>query len=398
MSPVTLLWLFLMAIPSANSDVQCEGLNCPPRPTPVTLLPATTVSPKRPVTLLPASTPATRHTTPANHTTAAPANHTTAAPANHTTAAPANHTTAAPANHTTAAPANHTTAAPANHTTAAPANHTTAAPANHTTAAPANHTTAAPANHTTAAPANHTTAAPANHTTAAPANHTTAAPANHTTHSVLTTTMHPTSPPELQKGNYKVTNNKTVCAMAALKLQLRVQYKTKKKETAWGVFFIQPNKTKTSGSCGTYFVNMTLTFPEGFLTFGFKMNSKQQTFYLNEIRSELMYQFPGTTASQYSARNSSMVMLQTHLGHSFLCSNQSVKAESTFWVDLVDEQIQAFNISRNQQFGSAEVCPEDKRLPIVAIVVAVVLVLLIVIVLLAYLIGRRRNPAGYESI
>uniref|UniRef100_UPI00398EB574 macrosialin-like n=1 Tax=Pristiophorus japonicus TaxID=55135 RepID=UPI00398EB574 len=375
MSPAIIFCVFLMTISAANSDEKCEGVNCPPRL--VTLQPATAVSPKKPATLLPASTPRTTTHTPTT----------------------ANHTTHAPANHTTHAPANHTTHAPANHTTHAPANHTTHVPANHTTHAPANHTTHAPANHTTHAPANHTTHAPANHTTHAPANHTTVAPANHTTHPVPPTTLHPTFQPEPQKGLYKVTDNKTTCAMAALKLQFRIQYQTVKKEKAWGDFYIQPSRTTTSGSCGPHSVNMTLAFPEGFLTFGFRMNSKDKTFYLSEIRSHLMYKFPGTSEpSQYTARNDSVSMLRTNLGHSFQCSNQSVKASAGFWVDLMDQQVQAFDIPKNQDFGSAEICPEDRRVPIVAIVVAVVLIVLILIVLVAYLIGRKRNQAGYQSI
>ncbi|XP_078389820.1 macrosialin-like [Cetorhinus maximus] len=369
------LCLFLFTLPVANGDVKCEGQNCRPRPTQATLQPPTVISPQRPVTLLPPSTPGTPHTTPANLTTPTPANHTTPTPANHTTLTPANHTT---------------------HT---PANHTTATPTNHTTATPTNHTTATPANHTTATPANHTTATPANHTTATPANHTTATPANHTTHAVLPTSVHPTAPPVLESGSYNVTGNKEVCAMAHLKLQVRVQYQTAKKKMCWGLFFVEPKKTSSSGSCGPDYINMTLTFPEGFLMFGFKKNTTKQTFYLKEIQSKLRYKFPGTTAtSVYTGKNSSVMMLQTHIGYSYRCSKESVMAKSNFWVDLVDEQIQAFKFFKNGQFGAAEDCPADKRVPVVAIVVVVILIVLIIVVLLAYLIGRKRHPAGYQSI
>ncbi|XP_078064304.1 lysosome-associated membrane glycoprotein 1-like [Mustelus asterias] len=90
--------------------------------------------------------------------------------------------------------------------------------------------------------------------------------------------------------------------------------------------------------------------------------------------------------------------MQTQLGHSYRCSNQSVEAKSTFRVDLVDQQIQVFKFAKNQQFGSAEFCFQDRKLPVVAIVVVVVLIVLIIVVVLAYLIGRRRTPAGYQSI
>ncbi|XP_072447765.1 macrosialin-like [Chiloscyllium punctatum] len=386
MHPSSLLfWVLLGCTSAVNGNTKCNGSNCP---RPVTLLFPTVVSPKTPATLVPPTVIGPVTTT----------NHTTHAPANHTTQAPANHTTHAPANHTTHAPANHTTHAPANHTTHAPANHTTHAPANHTTHAPANHTTHAPANHTTHAPANHTTHSPANHTTHAPANHTTHSPASHTTRAVLPTSVSPSPSPEIAVGRYNVTNNKTVCAMAKLGIQFRVQYQTAKKHAAWGVFFIEPNRTQAAGICSTGSVVMNLTFPEGFLTFTFKKDSKQRTFYLSGVHSELTYRFPGAAgASRYTAHNYSLTMLQAHLGHSYSCSNQSVRASSTYWVDLEDQQVQVFNIAKDHQFGAAELCPQDKKLPVVIIVVVVILVILI-LVIVAYLIGRKRHPAGYQSI
>ncbi|XP_072349351.1 macrosialin-like [Scyliorhinus torazame] len=377
----SLLCLFLAAGAAGSTDVKCEGPNCPPKPTPASLLSPTLVSPKRPASLVPPtvltpkspvtlstpSTRTTRHTTPANHTS----------------------------HHTTPHPTNHTTHHPSNHTTHHPSNHTTHHPSNHTTHHPSNHTTHHPANHTTHHPSNHTTHHPSNHTTHHPTPH----PANHTSHPALPTTLHPAPAPKLQSGHYNVTANKTVCALADLKLQFRVQYKNTKKETSWGLFMLQPTRTHASGTCGTGFVNLTLTFPEGFLMFGFKKDIKKQTFYLSEVKSELMFRFPGTAGpSRYSAQNTSLAMLQAHLGHSYRCSNQSVEVKSTFWVDLVDQQVQSFDFDKNQHFGPAELCPQDKKLPVVAIVVAVVLVILILVVILVYVIGKSRSPAGYQSI
>ncbi|XP_059498536.1 macrosialin-like [Stegostoma tigrinum] len=420
MYPSSVLCCILLAtISAANGNTECDGSHCPPRPKPATLLPPTVISPRKPATLVPPTvigpvtttippTPANHtthapanHTThaPANHTTHAPANHTTHAPANHTTHAPANHTTHAPANHTTHAPANHTTHAPANHTTHAPANHTTHAPANHTTHAPANHTTHAPANHTTHAPANHTTHAPANHTTHAPANHTTHAPANHTTHTVWPTSVHPSPAPSSNSGSYNVTNNQTVCALAKLEIRLRVRYPTAESKSAWGEFIINPNRTTASGTCGTDSVTMNLTFPEGFLTFGFKKNSKQQTFSLSAVHSELMYSFPDAAGpGRYLVWNNSLTVLQTHLGHSFLCSSLLVKGSSSFWVHLINQQVQVFEIPSTPRFGPVERCPQDRRVSDVVIVIVVLLVVLILVMLVAYLIGRKRHPAGYQSI
>ncbi|XP_078056982.1 uncharacterized protein LOC144481712 [Mustelus asterias] len=260
MSRAAILCLFLCTIPAVTGGVECEGESCLPGPTPAYLRPATVVSPrtlvtlvkptvmtpKPPVTLNPPSTAITHRPTPTNHTTHSPTNHTTHSPTNHTTHPPTNHTTHSPTNHTTHSPTNHTTHSPSNHTTHSPTNHTTHSPT------------------------------------------------NHTTHSVLTTPVRPTIAPLLQSGRYNVSVNKTVCAMAEVKLQFRVRYQGAK-GMSWGLFRIVPKKTKSSGNCGTDFVNMTLTFPEGYVMFGFKKNSKQETFYLSEVQSELTYMFPETT-------------------------------------------------------------------------------------------------------
>ncbi|XP_043540913.1 macrosialin-like, partial [Chiloscyllium plagiosum] len=225
---------------TVNGNTKCKGSNCPG---PATLLPPTVVSANTPATLVPPTAIGPVTTT--------------------------------------------------NHTTHPPANHTTHPPANHTTHPPANHTTHPPGNHTTHSPGNHTTHSPGNHTTHSPGNHTTHSPGNHTTRAVLPTSVSPSPSPERAVGRYNVTNNKTVCAMAKLGIQFRVQYQTAKKHTAWGVFFIEPNRTVATGTCSTGSVIMNLTFPEGFLIFTFKKDSKQRTFYLSGVHSELTYRFPG---------------------------------------------------------------------------------------------------------
>ncbi|XP_072903797.1 uncharacterized protein [Hemitrygon akajei] len=246
------LSLLIASVSLGRSDPLCEGSNC--RPTLGTLIPATSVLPPTPGSLIPGTTPhqTTPTPTPTKHTTHSPT------PTKHTTHSPT------PTKHTThtPTPANHTTHTPT------PANHTTHTPT------PANHTTHTPT------PANHTTHTPT------PANHT--SPTNHTTHSVPT----PTGPPVLTKGTYKVSNDKMICALATLKIELRVEYKTGR----WGTFFIQPNHTKASGACEKNTVNMTLTFPQGFLTFGFQKDKKDRSYHLHQIKTQLTYKFPGSAS------------------------------------------------------------------------------------------------------
>ncbi|XP_072114645.1 macrosialin-like [Mobula birostris] len=230
---------------------------------------------------------------------------------------------------------------------------------------------------------------PGNHTS--PTNHTTPIPTNHTTHSVPT----PTATPVLRKGTYKVANKKMICALATLEIELRVEYETGR----WGTFFIQPNDTKASGACGKNTVNMTLTFPQGFLTFGFQKDTKGKSYHLHQIKTQLTYKFPGAAVStKFVANNAALMVMETALGHCSRCSNLSLEAGRTFWVDLVDQEVQVFEVPRTQTFGPADVCPQDHKLPVVAIVVVVLLLLLIIIIIIIYLICRKRSPAGYQSL
>ncbi|XP_059831307.1 macrosialin [Hypanus sabinus] len=336
------LSLLIASVSLGRSDPLCEGTNC--RPTLGTLIPATSVLPPTPGSLSPGIT--TNQTTPTPTTT------------KHTTHSPT------PTKHTTHSPT------PTNHTTHTPT------PANHTTHTPTS------ANHTTHTPTQ------ANHTS--PTNHTTPIPTNHTTHSVPT----PTGPPVLTKGTYKVSNDKMICALATLKIELRVEYETGR----WGTFFIQPNHTKASGACEKDTVSMTLTYPQGFLTFGFKKD-KDRSYHLHQIETQLTYKFPGSTRSmKFTANNTALVVMETALGHCSRCSNLSLEAGHSFWVDLVDQEVQVFEVPRTQTFGPADVCPRDHKLPVVAIVVVVLLLLLIIIIVIVYLIHRKRSPAGYQSL
>nr|XP_029502023.1 macrosialin-like [Oncorhynchus nerka] len=300
-------------------------------------------------------------------------------------------------------------------TTAAPT--TTLTPtttaSNSTTAAPttANTTTAAPttANATTAAPttANATTAAPttANATTAAPttANATTAAPttANATTHAPTTTATpkpEPTPPANLTVGNYTLKSKKGLCLMAQLALQIRVEDTGKT-----GVFIVQPAQTNAEGGCETSTANLTLTFKEGFITFMFNKNTTQNAVYVDTVSFSLSYPLTsgdnGKMSLPYVAKNGSLDLFHTKVGHSYSCKSESVFMGKGLYLDITQDRIQAFNITKEWDFGTSDPCPADRPADYrVAIAVGIVLLILIIIVVVAYLLSRRKRSDGYQSL
>ncbi|XP_020347307.1 macrosialin [Oncorhynchus kisutch] len=317
-----------------------------------------------------------------------------------TTALP---TTESQNNTSTAAPT--TTLTPtttaSNSTTAAPTttNATTAAltTANTTTAAPttANATTAAPttANATTAAPttANATTA---NATTAAPttANATTAAP------TTATPKPEPTPPANLTVGNYTLKSEKGLCLMAQLALQIRVEDTGKT-----GVFIVQPVQTHVKGGCDKSTANLTLTFLEGFITFMFNKNTTQNAVYVDTVSFSLSYPLisgdNGKMSLPYVAKNGSLDLFHAKVGHSYSCKSESVFMGKGLYLDITQDRIQAFNITKEWDFGTSDPCPADRPADYrVAIAVGIVLLILIIIVVVAYLLSRRKRSDGYQSL
>ncbi|NP_001158857.1 CD68 molecule precursor [Salmo salar] len=299
---------------------------------------------------------------------------------------------------TTEAQTNATTAAP----TTTPTPTTTAS--HSTTAAPttANATTAAPttANATTAAPttANATTAAPttANATTA---NATTAALP--TTHAPITTPApkpEPTPAANLTVGNYTLKSGKGLCLMAQLALQIRVEDTGKT-----GVFIVQPVMTKVEGGCEKSTANLTLKFKEGFITFIFNKNTTQNAVYVDTVSFHLSYPLTsgenGKISPPYVAKNGSLDLFLAKVGHSYSCKSESVFMGNGLYLDVTQDRMQAFNLTKEWDFGTSDPCPADRPADYrVAIAVGIVLLILIIIVVVAYLLSRRKRSDGYQSL
>lgn len=279
---------------------------------------------------------------------------------------------------------------------------TTEAQTNATTAAPT--TTPTPittASHsTTAAPttANATTAAPttANATTA---NATTAALP--TTHAPITTPApkpEPTPAANLTVGNYTLKSGKGLCLMAQLALQIRVEDTGKT-----GVFIVQPVMTKVEGGCEKSTANLTLKFKEGFITFIFNKNTTQNAVYVDTVSFHLSYPLTsgenGKISPPYVAKNGSLDLFLAKVGHSYSCKSESVFMGNGLYLDVTQDRMQAFNLTKEWDFGTSDPCPADRPADYrVAIAVGIVLLILIIIVVVAYLLSRRKRSDGYQSL
>ncbi|TSK17793.1 Lysosome-associated membrane glycoprotein 1 [Bagarius yarrelli] len=175
-----------------------------------------------------------------------------------------------------------------------------------------------------------------------------------TTTSITPTTPVPPTNPE--PGNYTIRNdNGTVCLLAKMGLQLNVTYFSKSQ-----------NKNSTTKIYQLSTLNMSASWED--------------------------------MTAPFSVSNSSLQYLQGTLGRSYMCSVEEVlPVTSTFSLNTFNLQVQPFGV-QNNQFGPADMCRMQKDNMLVPIIVGASLAGLVLIVLVAYLIGRRRSHAGYQTI
>ncbi|KAG7315714.1 hypothetical protein KOW79_020580 [Hemibagrus wyckioides] len=219
---------------------------------------------------------------------------------------------------------------------------------------------------------------------------TTAAP---TTTPVAPTT--PAVPTKPEPGNYNVTNsNGTVCLLAKMGLQLNATFLSQNK-TIVSIRNVQPNVMSFSGTCESTTATLQLTGDFTNLTFTFTLNSTSKMYQLSAVNMSAKWE---DMTAVFIASNSSLQYLQGTLGRSYMCSVEEVlPVVSTFSINTFDVQVQPFNVSNNK-FGPADVCRMQKDNMLVPIIVGASLAGLVLIVLIAYLIGRKRSHAGYQTI
>ncbi|KAF6725489.1 Lysosome-associated membrane glycoprotein 1 [Oryzias melastigma] len=226
-------------------------------------------------------------------------------------------------------------------------------------------------------------------TTVAPTTTTSAAPP---------TTPSPTPAGTPKQGSYSVKDgNGTVCLLAKMGVQLNVSYISQSQnKTVQELVNLTPNLTSSSGLCGGSSAALVLTQEESTtLSFFFTVNSTSKKYHLSGITLQANWTDMMTPVS---ASNSSLDYLRSSLGHSYMCNaEQTLFVVSTFSINMFELQVQPFGVV-SSQFASAEVCQIDQDQMLIPIIVGAALAGLVLIVLIAYLIGRKRSHAGYQTI
>ncbi|KAF7656384.1 hypothetical protein LDENG_00041890 [Lucifuga dentata] len=199
------------------------------------------------------------------------------------------------------------------------------------------------------------------------------------------------------RGNYSVINsNGTICLLAQMGLQLNISFTSlSQNKTVKDVVNLQPNVTKSSGSCGTNSASLLLTGEKTNLTFFFTLNVTSSKYHLSGLSLSADW---SDMKEPFKAANNSLDYLPGTLGHSYMCRDkQHLDVTPDFAVNTFQLQVQPFGLT-GDQFAAAEECQLDEDDMLIPIVVGAALAGLVLIVLVAYLIGRKRSHAGYQTI
>ncbi|XP_051869871.1 lysosome-associated membrane glycoprotein 1a [Pristis pectinata] len=214
----------------------------------------------------------------------------------------------------------------------------------------------------------------------------------------VTTLAPTTATPVIQnptRGRYNVTNNNVTCLLAEMGLQINITQMTGNK-IATKVFNIYPNLTHASGNCSKDHAFLQLTDKWTTLIFQFVVNATFNNFYLKGI--SISSSLVPSQGKGFQAENISLHYLQTSLGKSYMCqAEQVLQVTPNFSINAFELRVQPFKVE-NSKYGIAEECQMDKDDMLIPIIVGAALAGLVLIVLIAYLIGRKRSHAGYQTI
>ncbi|XP_029460518.1 lysosome-associated membrane glycoprotein 1 [Rhinatrema bivittatum] len=218
---------------------------------------------------------------------------------------------------------------------------------------------------------------------------------------VPTTTSAPPSPPPPppvpESGSYQMNNTNGTCILTVMGLQLNITYLSTANKTKVLLFNVVPKNVTVSGNCSAPSPVLTLGFENTLLTFIFAKNETSKTFYLGGVAINTTLPSDANVTT-YEAKNTSISYLETSLGKSYMCkTKQELKITDTFSINAFNLRVQAFKFDNNK-FGAAEECQLDEDSILVPIIVGAALAGLVLIVLIAYLIGRKRSHAGYQTI
>uniref|UniRef100_A0A3B3BWV0 Lysosome-associated membrane glycoprotein 1 n=1 Tax=Oryzias melastigma TaxID=30732 RepID=A0A3B3BWV0_ORYME len=197
-----------------------------------------------------------------------------------------------------------------------------------------------------------------------------------------------TDPGRPDRGTYRLTDsNGTACLMAYMGLQLNVSFTSASENKS----------TNVSGSCESESAVLQLTTDGQIknLTFVFTLNTTSSKYHLSEVSLNVTWP---AIKSPFLVKNSSLDYLRGSLGHSYMCrQEQTLTVTTEVSINTFQVQVQPFGL-KGEQFGAAEECQLDEDDMLIPIIVGAALAGLVIIVLVAYLIGRKRSHAGYQTI
>ncbi|XP_069603292.1 lysosome-associated membrane glycoprotein 2 isoform X2 [Ranitomeya imitator] len=214
-----------------------------------------------------------------------------------------------------------------------------------------------------------------------------------TTHAPTTTTTPTPSPKPEDKpstGNYSVFSGNETCLMATMGLQLNASVFVGG-HNVWKLFNINPNATISSGSCGNESALLRLNDTDTILDFSFFL--RQKTFYLHEVNVTIAN---GSGISHIS--NNNLSFWEASVGKSYLCHKEQLLVVSKdLSINTFEVRVQPFGI-HNATYDEASECFLDTDSIVIPIIIGAALAGLIVIIVIAYLIGRRKTYAGYQTL
>ncbi|KAM9594164.1 lysosome-associated membrane glycoprotein 1 [Morphnus guianensis] len=219
-----------------------------------------------------------------------------------------------------------------------------------------------------------------------------------TTSQVPTTSPAPTaSPPNPAVGKYNVTGPNGTCVLAYMGLQLNITYQKKDQKMGLDLLNFIPQNTTSSGRCDNTSAFLNLTFEKTRVIFHFVLNASTEKYFLQGVNVSTT--LPSEAKDpKFEAWNNSMSELRATVGNSYKCSaEENLQVTDKALVNVFNVQIQVFKID-GDKFGAVEECQLDENNMLIPIIVGAALAGLVLIVLIAYLIGRKRSHAGYQTI
>ncbi|NXH87821.1 LAMP1 protein, partial [Edolisoma coerulescens] len=219
-----------------------------------------------------------------------------------------------------------------------------------------------------------------------------------TTGQVPTTSPAPTSsPPNPAVGKYNVTGPSGTCVLAYMGIQLNITYPKKDEKMGSDLLNFIPRNTTASGRCDNTSASLNLTFEKARVIFQFALNASADKFFLQGV--SVSTTLPSEAKNpKFEASNNSMSDPRASVGNSYKCSSkETLQVTDQAFVNVFNVQIQVFKID-GDKFGPVEECQLDENNMLIPIIVGAALAGLVLIVLIAYLIGRKRSHAGYQTI